>query len=126
MCNSVFVSAACDDECTGLLLNDMDRLYRIITDVTLTTPLPPPYKILYRFENMTEELKVKMASIYIRYFQLIQRAPVSATLSLTLITQSACFHDFQRIQAYKRVIFLHEAVSTCCEKKIISYLQFYK
>ncbi|XP_062292940.1 laminin subunit alpha-2 [Scomber scombrus] len=48
---------SCDDECTGLLISDMDRLYRIITDVTLTTPLPPPYKILYRFENMTEELK---------------------------------------------------------------------
>ncbi|XP_061668188.1 laminin subunit alpha-2 [Syngnathoides biaculeatus] len=48
---------SCDDECSGLLLNDMDRLYRIVTEITLTTPLPPPYKILYRFENMTEELK---------------------------------------------------------------------
>ncbi|XP_051908452.1 laminin subunit alpha-2 isoform X2 [Hippocampus zosterae] len=48
---------SCDDECTGLLISDMDRLYRIVTDITLTTPLPPPYKILYRFENMTEELK---------------------------------------------------------------------
>uniref|UniRef100_A0A8C3AWG7 Laminin subunit alpha-2 n=1 Tax=Cyclopterus lumpus TaxID=8103 RepID=A0A8C3AWG7_CYCLU len=48
---------SCDDECSGLLISDMDRLHRIITDVTLTTPLPPPYKVLYRFENMTEELK---------------------------------------------------------------------
>ncbi|KAM4529659.1 laminin subunit alpha-2 isoform 2-T2 [Fundulus diaphanus] len=48
---------SCDDECSGLLISDMDRLYRIISDVTLTTPLPPPYKVLYRFENMTEELK---------------------------------------------------------------------
>ncbi|XP_077409138.1 laminin subunit alpha-2 isoform X2 [Vanacampus margaritifer] len=48
---------SCDDECSGLLLSDMERLYRIITDITLTTPLPPPYKILYRFENMTDELK---------------------------------------------------------------------
>ncbi|KAL6095758.1 lama2 [Pungitius sinensis] len=48
---------SCDDECSGLLLSDMDRLHRIITDVNLTTPLPPPYKVLYRFENMTEELK---------------------------------------------------------------------
>ncbi|XP_047184475.1 laminin subunit alpha-2 isoform X7 [Scophthalmus maximus] len=48
---------SCDDECSGLLISDMDRLYRIITEVTLTTPLPPPYKMLYRFENMTEELK---------------------------------------------------------------------
>uniref|UniRef100_A0A3Q2PWZ6 Laminin alpha domain-containing protein n=2 Tax=Fundulus heteroclitus TaxID=8078 RepID=A0A3Q2PWZ6_FUNHE len=47
----------CDDECSGLLISDMDRLYRIISDVSLTTPLPPPYKALYRFENMTEELK---------------------------------------------------------------------
>lgn len=55
----VCVPSACDDECSGLLISDMDRLYRIITDVTLTTPLPPPYKMLYRFENMTEELKVQ-------------------------------------------------------------------
>lgn len=48
---------SCDDECSGLLISDMDRLYRIISEVTLTTPLPPPYKVLYRFENMTEELK---------------------------------------------------------------------
>ncbi|XP_038127225.1 laminin subunit alpha-2 isoform X2 [Cyprinodon tularosa] len=48
---------SCDDECSGLLISDMDRLYRIITDVTLTTPLPPPYKVLYRFENMTDEIK---------------------------------------------------------------------
>uniref|UniRef100_A0A8C7Z5D4 Basement membrane-specific heparan sulfate proteoglycan core protein n=1 Tax=Oryzias sinensis TaxID=183150 RepID=A0A8C7Z5D4_9TELE len=51
---------SCDDECSGLLISDMDRLYRIITDVTLTTPLPPPYKVLYRFENMTDELKVNI------------------------------------------------------------------
>ncbi|XP_069017691.1 laminin subunit alpha-2 [Embiotoca jacksoni] len=48
---------SCDDECSGLLISDMDRLYRMITDVTLTTPLPPPYKVLYHFENTTEELK---------------------------------------------------------------------
>ncbi|XP_029318613.1 laminin subunit alpha-2 isoform X4 [Cottoperca gobio] len=48
---------SCDDVCSGLLISDMERLYRIITEVTLTTPLPPPYKVLYRFENMTEELK---------------------------------------------------------------------
>ncbi|XP_015224720.1 PREDICTED: laminin subunit alpha-2 isoform X8 [Cyprinodon variegatus] len=48
---------SCDDECSGLLISDMDRLYRIITEVTLTTPLPPPYKVLYRFENMTDEIK---------------------------------------------------------------------
>uniref|UniRef100_A0AAX7TVN3 Laminin subunit alpha 2 n=1 Tax=Astatotilapia calliptera TaxID=8154 RepID=A0AAX7TVN3_ASTCA len=50
---------SCDDECSGLLISDMDRLLSIINEVTLTTPLPPPYKVLYRFENMTEELKVR-------------------------------------------------------------------
>uniref|UniRef100_A0A8C9XXG1 Laminin subunit alpha-2 n=1 Tax=Sander lucioperca TaxID=283035 RepID=A0A8C9XXG1_SANLU len=46
-CVFLFVSLACDDECSGLLISDMDRLYRIITEVTLTTPLPPPYRVLY-------------------------------------------------------------------------------
>lgn len=58
-CVSLLVSPACDDECSGLLISDMDRLLSIINEVTLTTPLPPPYKVLYRFENMTEELKVR-------------------------------------------------------------------
>uniref|UniRef100_A0A8B9LNT4 Basement membrane-specific heparan sulfate proteoglycan core protein n=1 Tax=Astyanax mexicanus TaxID=7994 RepID=A0A8B9LNT4_ASTMX len=49
--------AACDDDCAGLLIRDMDKLLRLITSANLTLPLPPPYKMLYRFENMTEELK---------------------------------------------------------------------
>ncbi|XP_076872711.1 LOW QUALITY PROTEIN: laminin subunit alpha-2 [Brachyhypopomus gauderio] len=48
---------SCDDDCVGLLIRDMDRLHRLITSANLTLPLPPPYKVLYRFENMTEELK---------------------------------------------------------------------
>ncbi|XP_048106035.1 laminin subunit alpha-2 isoform X4 [Alosa alosa] len=48
---------SCDDDCAGLLISDMDKLLRLINNVNLTTPLPPPYKVLYRFENMTEELK---------------------------------------------------------------------
>ncbi|XP_036405402.1 laminin subunit alpha-2 isoform X1 [Megalops cyprinoides] len=48
---------SCDDDCSGLLISDMDRLQRIISGVNLSGPLPPPYKMLYRIENMTEELK---------------------------------------------------------------------
>ncbi|XP_064196122.1 laminin subunit alpha-2 isoform X2 [Anguilla rostrata] len=48
---------SCDDDCSGLLISDMDGLHRLISSVNLTGPLPPPYKVLYRFENMTEELK---------------------------------------------------------------------
>lgn len=83
--NSVFafVPLACDDECSGLLISDMDRLYRIITEVTLTTPLPPPYKVLYRFENMTDELKVRSVSAPV----LIQYGVI---IALNLLTSSLC------------------------------------
>ncbi|GAB0186673.1 laminin subunit alpha-2 [Grus japonensis] len=48
---------ACDDECTGLLLSDLDRLNQMILSVNLSGPLPAPYKMLHGFENMTQELK---------------------------------------------------------------------
>ncbi|XP_067402829.1 laminin subunit alpha-2 isoform X2 [Emydura macquarii macquarii] len=48
---------SCDDECTGLLLNDLDRLNQMTLSVNLSGPLPPPYKMLYGFENTTQELK---------------------------------------------------------------------
>ncbi|XP_069052056.1 laminin subunit alpha-2 isoform X1 [Lepisosteus oculatus] len=56
VCDAVGI-ISCDDDCTGLLLNDLDNLGRMVMSVNLTGPLPPPYKILYRFENMTQELK---------------------------------------------------------------------
>ncbi|XP_066555448.1 laminin subunit alpha-2 [Amia ocellicauda] len=55
VCEAVGI-ISCDDECTGLLLNDLDNLGRMVTSVNLTGPLPPPYTVLYRFENMTQEL----------------------------------------------------------------------
>ncbi|RXM32891.1 Laminin subunit alpha-2 [Acipenser ruthenus] len=45
------------DECTGLLLNDLDSLGRMVMSVNLTGPLPLPYEVLNRFENITQELK---------------------------------------------------------------------
>ncbi|XP_059355199.1 laminin subunit alpha-2 isoform X1 [Carassius carassius] len=48
---------SCDDDCAGLLIRDMERLLRLIGGVNLTLPLPLPYRVLYRYENMTEELK---------------------------------------------------------------------
>ncbi|KAM9241384.1 laminin subunit alpha-2 [Leptosomus discolor] len=48
---------SCDDECTGPLLSDLDRLNQMILSVNLSGPLPAPYKMLHGFENMTQELK---------------------------------------------------------------------
>ncbi|XP_052640257.1 laminin subunit alpha-2 isoform X4 [Harpia harpyja] len=48
---------SCDDECTGLLLSDLDQLKQMILSVNLSGPLPAPYKMLHGFENMTQELK---------------------------------------------------------------------
>ncbi|NXA35500.1 LAMA2 protein, partial [Eudromia elegans] len=48
---------SCDDECTGLLLSDLDRLNQMVMSVNLSGPLPAPYKMLHGFENMTQELK---------------------------------------------------------------------
>ncbi|XP_063299217.1 laminin subunit alpha-2 isoform X3 [Pelobates fuscus] len=47
----------CDDECTGLLLNDLDQLNQMAISVNLSGPLPPPYIMLFGFENETQEFK---------------------------------------------------------------------
>ncbi|NWU64822.1 LAMA2 protein, partial [Pterocles burchelli] len=48
---------SCDDECTGLLLSDLDQLNQMVLSVNLSGPLPAPYKMLHGFENMTQELR---------------------------------------------------------------------
>ncbi|XP_060095142.1 laminin subunit alpha-2 isoform X2 [Heteronotia binoei] len=48
---------SCDDECTGVLLRDLDQLHQMVLSVNLSGPLQPPYKMLYSFENTTQELK---------------------------------------------------------------------
>ncbi|KAM4693155.1 laminin subunit alpha-2 isoform 1-T1 [Discoglossus pictus] len=47
----------CDDECTGLLLDDLDQLNQMVMSVNLSGPLPPPFQMLFRFENETQGLK---------------------------------------------------------------------
>ncbi|XP_077145501.1 laminin subunit alpha-2 isoform X2 [Ranitomeya variabilis] len=51
------VCAFCDDECTGLLLDDLDQLNQMVMSVNLSGPLPPPYRMLFSIENETQELK---------------------------------------------------------------------
>eukprot|EP00079_Xenopus_tropicalis_P035929 XP_017949700.1 PREDICTED: laminin subunit alpha-2 isoform X3 [Xenopus tropicalis] len=51
------VCVFCDDECTGLLLDDLEQLNQMVMSVNLSGPLPPPYKTLFTFGNQTQELK---------------------------------------------------------------------
>ncbi|OCT80167.1 hypothetical protein XELAEV_18026982mg [Xenopus laevis] len=51
------VCVFCDDECTGLLLDDLEQLNQMVMSVNLSGPLPPPYKMLFNFGNQTQELK---------------------------------------------------------------------
>ncbi|XP_073431896.1 laminin subunit alpha-2 isoform X2 [Dendrobates tinctorius] len=51
------VCAFCDDECTGLLLDDLDQLNQMVMSVNLSGPLPLPYRMLFSIENETQELK---------------------------------------------------------------------
>ncbi|KAF3850115.1 hypothetical protein F7725_019834 [Dissostichus mawsoni] len=68
----------CDDECSGLLISDMDRLYRIITEVSLTSPLPPPYKHMLSPQKAPERLlqlaDSNMGSLVVEMDQLHSRA----------------------------------------------------
>uniref|UniRef100_A0A669E9R8 Laminin subunit alpha-2 n=1 Tax=Oreochromis niloticus TaxID=8128 RepID=A0A669E9R8_ORENI len=85
---------SCDDECSGLLISDMDRLLRIINEVTLTTPLPPPYKVLYRFENMTEELK----EINVHFFLSSLHSILAEAKNLSF-NATAAFNAYSNIKA---------------------------
>lgn len=53
------VYLACDDNCTGVLLNTLDDLNKAILSVNLTGVPLMPYGILSELENATKYLKVK-------------------------------------------------------------------
>lgn len=53
------VSSACDDDCTGVLLNDLNNLSKAIFSINLTGVAFAPYGILVDVENSTKYLKVK-------------------------------------------------------------------
>ncbi|KAK2094642.1 Laminin subunit alpha-1 [Saguinus oedipus] len=47
----------CDDECTGVLLNDLDEIGDAILSLNLTGIIPVPYGILSNLENTTKYLQ---------------------------------------------------------------------
>uniref|UniRef100_A0A4W5QWC9 Laminin, alpha 1 n=1 Tax=Hucho hucho TaxID=62062 RepID=A0A4W5QWC9_9TELE len=55
---------SCDDECTGILLDDLDALERSFLSVNLTGVILSPYSTLVSLENDTQEVKVKEGSYY--------------------------------------------------------------
>lgn len=53
-----YVSAACDDGCTGVLLDDLDALDGSIASLNLSGVVIAPYSQLMTLENQTREVKV--------------------------------------------------------------------
>lgn len=50
--------AACDDECTGLLLDDLDIIHKHFLSVNLSGVALAPYSQLVSLENQTRDIQV--------------------------------------------------------------------
>lgn len=50
--------SACDDACTGLILNDLDDLEKAMFLINISGAVLAPYGILADLENATKLLKV--------------------------------------------------------------------
>ncbi|XP_036620494.1 laminin subunit alpha-1 [Trichosurus vulpecula] len=53
---------SCDDECVGVLLNDLDNITDAISSVNLTGIIPVPHGILSNLENATKNLRESLVS----------------------------------------------------------------
>ncbi|XP_069778449.1 laminin subunit alpha-1 isoform X2 [Narcine bancroftii] len=51
----------CDDDCTGLLLSDLDNLEAMLMAINLTGFDLAPYHLMYAIENITEKYKIALA-----------------------------------------------------------------
>lgn len=54
----VSVSAACDDDCTGVLLDDLDLIEKHFLSVNLSSATTAAYRQLVLLENRTRDLQV--------------------------------------------------------------------
>uniref|UniRef100_A0A4W6EDC8 Laminin subunit alpha-1 n=1 Tax=Lates calcarifer TaxID=8187 RepID=A0A4W6EDC8_LATCA len=50
---------SCDDECTGVLLDDLDKLHNYFLSVNMTGVAMAPYRQLVVLENQTRDIKIK-------------------------------------------------------------------
>ena len=58
MCVCVFLTAACDDECSGVLLDDLDQIHNHFLSVNLSAVAMAPYRQLVLLENRSRDLEV--------------------------------------------------------------------
>lgn len=54
----LMLSLACNDECTGVLLDEVDILEASIHSLNLSGVILAPYTLLISLENQTQELQV--------------------------------------------------------------------
>ncbi|XP_023678651.2 laminin subunit alpha-1 isoform X1 [Paramormyrops kingsleyae] len=52
---------SCDDQCTGVLLNDLDALEQFLPSINLTGAILAPYSKLFSLENATSDIKVLLS-----------------------------------------------------------------
>lgn len=55
----LFSHTACDDDCTGVLLDDLDVLHNHFLSVNLSSLAVAPYRQLVLLENHTREIQVQ-------------------------------------------------------------------
>lgn len=62
-CSDVYVCIcpACDDDCTGVLLDDLENIHNHFLSVNLSGVAIAPYRRLVLLENQTRNVKVNAA-----------------------------------------------------------------
>uniref|UniRef100_A0A3B3SV33 Laminin subunit alpha 1 n=1 Tax=Paramormyrops kingsleyae TaxID=1676925 RepID=A0A3B3SV33_9TELE len=65
---------SCDDQCTGVLLNDLDALEQFLPSINLTGAILAPYSKLFSLENATREKSSVKFSHHNNPFSLICQA----------------------------------------------------
>ncbi|XP_043922451.1 laminin subunit alpha-1 [Protopterus annectens] len=97
--------ASCDDNCTGVLLDDLDSLHLSISSINLTGIRPAPYGLLFALGNTTRHLKMSLSSEKNRSF-IMQRAAER----LDALAEDTENLDKKSVQVLNESLKLHVAV----------------
>uniref|UniRef100_A0A8C7PSL1 Laminin, alpha 1 n=1 Tax=Oncorhynchus mykiss TaxID=8022 RepID=A0A8C7PSL1_ONCMY len=85
--------SVCDDECTRVLLDDLDAVECSFLSVNLTGVILSPYSTLVNLENDTQEVKVKEESYYTSLSNDISITNLSYLLSLLARTAESKLNE---------------------------------